>query len=218
MPQIVVKGPTGRLEAFYHHSPVKNSPIALILHSNPQLGGTMHDKPVYVIYKAFADLGFSVMRFNFRGVGRSEGESKATEIELEDASACLNWLCAHNPDPAHCFVGGYSFGAYIGMQLLMRRPEVKRFISVAPPINLYDFSFLAPCPAPGLVLQGSNDMMVPREAVTRFVNRLNAQPSMNIQMKVLRHAEHDFAGNLVDLFDATQEYVKKEMERKKKEG
>jgi uncharacterized protein len=59
-----------------------------------------------------------------------------------------------HPDSRSCWVAGFSFGAWIGMQLLMRRPEIEGFISIAPPANLYDFSFLAPCPSSGLIIHG----------------------------------------------------------------
>lgn len=206
MPEVMLKGPSGRIEGRYYPAKEKKSPVALVLHPSPERGGNMNHKITYLLYRAFADLGFSVLRFNFRGVGRSEGVSG--DGELNDASACLNWLCAHNPDPPICFVAGYSFGAWVGMQLLMRRPEIRRFISVAPPANLYDFSFLAPCPAPGLVIQGSQDSLVPREGVARLVSRLNLQKSTDITLKLIRQADHSFSENYKDLFKITKDYIK----------
>lgn len=211
MPQVTIKGASGRIEGRYYSAEQKGGPVALVLHGNPKRGGTMNSKLPYVLYQAFADMGFSVLRFNYRGVGFSEGEVSGGEGELNDALTCLNWLYARNVEPASCFVAGHSFGAYIGMQLLMRRPEVRRFISISPPTNFYDFSFLAPCPAPGLVIQGNQDQLVPREAVNRFVNRLNSQPSTHVTFKVLRNADHTFGGHLTDVFDTVQEYVKKNL-------
>ena len=204
-----MRGPAGRIEGRYYASKERGSPTALVLHPNPEHGGDMNHKVAYLLYRAFADLGFSVLRFNFRGVGRSEATSG--DGELNDASACLNWLCAHNPDASTCFVAGYSFGAWIGMQLLMRRPEIKRFISVSPPANLYDFSFLAPCPTPGLVIQGGQDSLVPKESVLRLVNRLNLQKSTNITMKVVRAADHSFTDSLKEVYEATKRYTQENM-------
>ena len=73
MPELIINGPAGRLEARYHHESAMGSPIALILHPHPQLGGTMNNQVVYALYYMFVDRGFSVLRFNFRGVGRSQG-------------------------------------------------------------------------------------------------------------------------------------------------
>ena len=116
------------------------------------------NNPVSVqLFHLFMKRGFSVLRFNFRGVGRSQGEFDAGIGELADAATALDWLQSTNPTASQCWVAGYSFGAWIGMQLLMRRPETDGFISVSPPTNTYDFSFLAPCPASGLILHGSAD-------------------------------------------------------------
>lgn len=205
MPEVMLRGPAGRIEGRYYPSKERGAPIALVLHPNPEHGGNMNHKVTYLLYRAFTELGFSVLRFNFRGVGRSEGSSG--DGELNDASACLNWLCAHNPNASNCFVAGYSFGAWIGMQLLMRRPEIRRFISVSPPANLYDFSFLAPCPTPGFVIQGGQDSLVPKESVSRLVNRLNLQKSTNITLKVLRGADHSFTDNLKEMYEAAKRYI-----------
>src|SRR3546814_18586299 len=106
------------------------------------------------MFPAFTRRGCSVLRCNFRGVGRSQGRFARGEGELADAAAALDWLQAVNTDAPVAWVGGFSFGAWIGMQLLMRRPEINGFISVAPPANAYDFTILAPCPSSGLIVHG----------------------------------------------------------------
>ncbi|MGH8429396.1 MAG: alpha/beta hydrolase, partial [Solimonas sp.] len=146
MPEVIMNGPEGRLEGRYQQGKGNDAPIALMLHPHPQHGGTMNNKVVYTLYHTFAQRGFSVLRFNFRGVGRSQGAFDRGEGELSDAASSLDWLQATNPNAKACWIAGYSFGAWIGMQLLMRRPEISGFISVAPPANIYDFGFLAPCP------------------------------------------------------------------------
>src|SRR5918999_1403358 len=149
MPELIINGPECRLEGRYHISKQPSAPIALMLHPHPQHGGTMNNKVVYTLFHAFARQGFSTLRFNFRGVGRSQGSYDRGEGELSDAAAALDWLQGQNLTAAHCWIAGFSFGAWIGMQLLMRRPEIDAFISVAPPANIYDFGFLAPCPSSG---------------------------------------------------------------------
>jgi alpha/beta superfamily hydrolase len=150
MPEVIFPGPEGRLEGRYHPQKAKDAPIAIILHPHPQFGGTMNNRVVYNLHYAFHAIGFTVLRFNFRGVGRSQGEYDQGIGELSDAASALDYLQSMNPNSKHCWVAGFSFGAWIGMQLLMRRPEITGFISVSPPANMYDFSFLAPCPASGL--------------------------------------------------------------------
>ena len=92
--------------------------MALILHSHPQYGGTMNNPLVYELYHRFHKLGCTVVRFNFRGVGRSQGSFDNGAGELSDAAAVLDWMSTLYPNPSYCWVAGISFGAWIGMQLL----------------------------------------------------------------------------------------------------
>ena len=207
MPDIIINGPEGRLEGRYHHSKENNAPIALLLHPHPQHGGTMNNKVVYTLYHAFVRRGFSALRFNFRGVGRSQGTFDRGEGELSDAAAALDWLQTYNPNASACWIGGFSFGAWIGMQLLMRRPEIDGFISVAPPANLFDFSFLAPCPASGLIIIGDRDLLVPQEPVQKLVHKLMHQRDIQIAHRVIAGADHFFAGQLDELNAIVEEYV-----------
>ncbi len=139
MPEVIFTGPAGRIEGRYHPARAKHAPIAIVLHPHPQFGGSMNHQIVYQLYYAFVHRGFSVLRFNFRGVGRSQGSFDHGVGELSDAASALDWAQSINPEARSCWVAGFSFGAWIGMQLLMRRPEIEGFLSVAPPANLYDF-------------------------------------------------------------------------------
>jgi uncharacterized protein len=207
MPDVVINGPEGRLEGRYHHSKANNAPIALLLHPHPQHGGTMNNKVVYTLYHAFVRRGFSALRFNFRGVGRSQGTFDRGEGELSDAAAALDWLQTYNPNASACWIGGFSFGAWIGMQLLMRRPEIDGFVSVAPPANLFDFSFLAPCPASGLIVIGDRDQLVPQEPVQKLVHKLIYQRDIQIAHRIIPGADHFFAGQLEELGAVIDEYL-----------
>ena len=144
--EIFIPGPAGRLEAKYYKSKKPTSPIALVLQPHPQYGGTMNNKVVAETFQTFMENDFSVCRVNFRGVGKSDGEFDNGQGELADAAAALDWLERENFDNSQCWVSGFSFGSLIAMQLLMRRPEINRFIAISPQPNAYDFSFLSPCP------------------------------------------------------------------------
>jgi len=207
MPDIIINGPVGRLEGRYQHSKDPSAPIALVLHPHPQYGGTMNNKVVYTLFHTFARLGFSTLRFNFRGVGRSQGTFNRGEGELSDAASALDWLQTYNPNARGCWIAGFSFGAWISMQLLMRRPEISGFISVAPPANLFDFTFLAPCPASGLIVHGNNDDVVPQEAVQKLVDKLKHQKDIHIQFKVADGANHFFADQMEQLAEIVTEYL-----------
>ena len=152
----------------------------------------MNNRIVYSMYQAFIERGFSALRFNFRGVGRSQAEFDNGLGELSDAAAALDWMQSYNPNASACWIGGYSFGAWIGMQLMMRRPEISGFISVGVPANLYDFSFLAPCPSSGLILHGSADEVVPVASVEKLVQKLSSQKNITIDYRLIEGADHFF--------------------------
>lgn len=193
MPEIMITGSAGRLEGRYKHSKIQGAPIALILHPNPQRGGTMNNKISYSLFQSFSEQGFSTLRFNFRGVGRSQGEFSFGEGELSDAASALDWLQSVNPNSSGVWVGGFSFGAWIGMQLLMRRPEIHGYVSISPPANLYDFNFLAPCPNEGLIVQGDNDQVVNIESVNKLVDKLKDQRGpTGVDYRVIKGAGHFF--------------------------
>ncbi len=207
MPEVIFNGPVGRLEGRYHRSEQENAPMALLLHPHPQHGGTMNNKVVYTLYHAFVRRGFSALRFNFRGVGRSQGYFDRGEGELADAAAALDWMQSFSPNASACWIGGFSFGAWIGMQLLMRRPEIAAFIAVAPPANLFDFSFLAPCPSSGLIVQGDQDQIVPLEAVQKLIIKLMHQRDIKIDHRLIAGADHFFQNQLDELSTVVEDYI-----------
>ena len=185
MPDIIFNGPDGRLEGRYQHGAAPRAPIAVVLHPHPLYGGTMNNKVSYTLYRCFAQAGFSTLRFNFRGVGRSEGAWDNGEGELADAGAALDWLATHNEDASSVWIAGFSFGAWIAAHAMMRRPEIAGFVLVAPPADKFDFAFLEPCPCDGLIVQGSADTVVDAAAVGRLAERLGRR-------------KHDVAYELID--------------------
>ena len=148
-----------------------------------------------------------MLRFNFRGVGRSQGKFDRGEGELSDAAAALDWLQTWNPNAAACWIAGFSFGAWIGMQLLMRRPEISGFISVSPPANIYDFSFLAPCPSSGLMVQGDQDTVVPQDSVAKLVAKLSHQRGIKIDYQIIPGATHFYTEHLDQLSKTVDDYL-----------
>lgn len=211
MPEIIFPGPEGRLEGRYQRGKGENPPIALLLHPHPRFGGTMNNKVVFQCYQTYVKRGFSVLRFNFRGIGRSQGEFDEGIGELSDAASALDWLQSENPAASQCWITGFSFGAWIGMQLLMRRPEISGFISIAPPANLYDFSFLAPCPGSGLFISGTADKVVPHAEVRGLADRLTAQKDIVIDHALIEGANHFFESNLDELAGEVTGYLDRRM-------
>lgn len=167
----------------------------------------MNNKVVYQLYQVFAKRGFATLRFNFRGIGRSQGEYDGGIGELSDAASALDWLQGFNVNAHASWIAGYSFGAWVSMQLLMRRPEIDGFISVAPPANMFDFSFLAPCPSSGLILHGSSDELVPEADVAKLTERLAQQRGIVIDYQKVAGATHFFENELEKVSKKVGDYV-----------
>ena len=185
MPEVIFTGPEGRLEGRYHPQKERDAPIAIVLHPHPAYGGTMNNKVVYNLHYTFYNLGFTVLRFNFRGVGRSQGEYDMGIGELSDAASALDYLQSMNQNAKHCWVAGFSFGAWIGMQLLMRRPEITGFISVAPP----------------------------KDTVS-LVNKLHEQKGITITHTQIEGADHFFKdeeAHMKPMIDTVSGYVKRRL-------
>ena len=127
---------------------------------------------------------------------------------MSDAAYAFDWIQQFNPNSPFCWIGGYSFGALIAMQLMMRRPEIEGFVAVSPPANTEDFSFLAPCPSSGLLVSGDNDQHVPGESVTKLVQKLRTQKNITIDHSIIKGADH-FYQEKTDLLDTeVNKYLK----------
>jgi alpha/beta superfamily hydrolase len=211
MPEVVLPGAVGRIEGQYFPRKDDTAPIALILHPHPRAGGHMNNPVAVQLFHLFMKRGFNVLRFNFRGVGRSQGEFDSGIGELADAATALDWLQSTNPAASQCWVAGFDFGAWVGMQLLMRRPETDGFISVSPPTNMYDFSFLAPCPASGLILHGSADTVVPPLEVERVVSKLRTQKGIVIDYELVAGGGHFWTDNLSEVETRVGAYLDKRL-------
>ena len=206
--EIFIPGPAGRLEAKYYKNPKFGSPIAIVLHPHPQYGGTMNNKIVQLMYNIFLENGFSVIKVNFRGVGKSDGVFDNGQGELSDAAAALDWIERQNLDYSQCWVSGFSFGSLICMQLIMRRPEVNKFIAVSPQPNVYDFTFLAPCPISGLMIYGKNDELVPEDDVLKLKKRLSLQKNIDVKFDCVQNANHFYKNKEKELFSSVGNYIK----------
>jgi len=207
MPEIIINGPEGRLECRYMPGVTADAPTALILHPEPNKNGTMNNRVTFAMYKLFQARGFAVMRFNFRGVGRSQGVYDNGEGELSDAATAMDWLQSQFPASSSCWIAGFSFGSWIGMQLMMRRPEITGFISVSPPAATHDFAFLAPCPASGLIVQGGANEQVTPERVDTLVEKISKQKGVKIDVSVIDGANHFFSAHLDEAMDSINQYL-----------
>ena len=209
--EIFIPGPCGRIQAKYYKNNLPEAPVALVLQPHPQYGGTMNNRIVYETYNCFYKNKFSVIRINFRGVEKSDGVFDNGQGELSDAAAALDWIEKENPGYNQCWVSGFSFGALICMQLIMRRPEVNKFVAISPQPNLYDFTFLAPCPISGLIVYGKNDELVQTDSILNLKERLNMQKNINVKFDSISNANHFFKNKEKELSNVIGSYIKEKV-------
>lgn len=208
MEEVFFNGVVGRLEGRFHRADTPRAPLVLVLHPSPLQGGTMNNRVTYAMFQAFVDMGFSVLRFNYRGVGNSQGQTDGTGAgELADAIVALDWLQSQDTEATQCWVVGYSFGAWIAAQVLMRRPEVKGFVFTTPPTGTYDFNFLSPCPASGLIVQGTRDDIVNENAVAMLAEQLATNQCVDVKYQPIPRADHLYSNALKPLYEAIVQTV-----------
>ncbi|USO02234.1 MAG: alpha/beta hydrolase [Alphaproteobacteria bacterium] len=229
MPEILFNGSTGRIQGKIKTQPDESAPVALILPPHAQHGGDMDNKVVVTMYKVFALLGFTVLRINYRGVGKSTAIQNSPdplsktnnsltsgEMELNDAAVALDWLQNHYPTVKQFWIGGVGFGAWVGLQLLMRRPEIKHFVAVSPPTHIFDFSFLSPCPVPGLIVHGVEDQYAPIAFVDALMQKMRVQKDISVDYKKIPGADHFFENSLPQLTQVLYDYVATQSDIKEK--
>lgn len=187
-------GPSGQLEALFS-TPRQNAKeiVAIICHPNPLFEGTMHNKVVTTIAKAFDILGITTVRFNFRGVGNSEGEYGETIGETEDCLAVVDWAQKTYPNYS-LWLAGFSFGSYISANVA-NQISVAQLVSIAPAVNHHDFTVFTNINCPWLVIMGDQDEIVPVDKVKAWA----ANPPSPLDFYLLPGASHFFHGKLIEM-------------------
>jgi alpha/beta superfamily hydrolase len=204
---LLIDGPAGRLEALLEEPGQEsdNAPreACLVCHPHPLFGGTMHNKVVYRIARGMRRAGAVVLRFNFRGVGRSEGVHDQGVGEAEDARAALGFLRQRYPDLPYS-LAGFSFGSRVILQLGCAT-EPARMVAVGFPTRTGKFDYLATCAIPKYFVQSTNDEFGPKkELETAFQGFAGPK-----RLEFIEAADHFFAGAL----DELEEAIKKDMRR-----
>lgn len=204
MPELIMNGPAGRIEARYHHDPKPDSPIALILHPHPQFGGTMNNQVVYSLYYTFVERGFSVLRFNFRGVGGSQGDFDQGPGEMADYSAALDFMAARYPN-VPLWAAGFSFGSWIALETGSVDPRVSVLIALAPPVTRegYAWDRTLVSDKPKFFVQGDMDEICPIRDLWAFYAKLK-EPK---EVVVIDGGSHMFEGKTRDVGEALEDLL-----------
>lgn len=201
---IFIAGPSGQIEAHYTPAEAEPQPVlAVICHPLPTEGGSMHNKVVTMAARALQESGIATLRFNFRGVGQSDGQFDDGHGELEDLRAVVAWVRAQYPDKT-LWLAGFSFGAWVSLRGAVDL-NAKALISIAPPVGRsWDFSDIALPRVPWLVIQGEADEIVDAHAVRAWVQQLPQPP----QLVEMPETSHFFHRKLIDLRGVIQHCIR----------
>jgi uncharacterized protein len=213
-----IPGPVGPLEALLEepaeHRGISNEGLvqagihgriraAVVFgHPHPQYGGTMHTKAVYQSTKALGRIGCAVLRFNFRGVGRSAGSFDGDAGEKADFRAALDFMQAHYPD-APLWAAGMSFGSWIGLSVGVEDPRVSLLLGVSTPVSRFDFSAVAASSKPKCFIHGERDEICSLKEMREFYARA-AEPK---ELAVIDAADHLFDGKVSEVADAVEDLL-----------
>lgn len=197
---IDVAGPIGRLEALLDLPTGEARAAVVLAHPHPQYGGTMRARVVHEAMRGFLRVGAAVLRFNFRGVGLSEGDWDEGKGERDDFRAALDTVVARTPG-VPLWVAGYSFGAWVSASVGAGNPRVAAMLAIAPLVEHHDFDGFASSPKPTFVIQAERDEFCPLNTMYRFYARME-EPK---DLVVIDAADHVFDGKASEVGDAVEE-------------
>ena len=197
-----IPGAVGPLEALLDKPTATPRAVVVFAHPLPTEGGTMHTKVVYQSAKALSRIGCAVLRFNFRGVGRSAGSWDEGTGEQEDFRTAVDYATRTYPG-IEVWAAGFSFGSYIAMTVGASDDRICTLIAIAPPVNKYDFSAVAGSTKPKFIVHGLQDELIPLKAVREFYARLQ-DPKELIEID---RANHLFEGQAVEVGEALEDLL-----------
>jgi uncharacterized protein len=206
-----LRGPAGALEAILDEQEGGDIRAAVVFaHPHPQYGGTMHTKAVFQGTKGLTRIGCAVLRFNFRGVGASDGEFDRGEGEIEDFRAALDYMAARYPG-ARLWAAGFSFGGWVALETGATDDRVSALIGIAPPVMTsttvsgmdYEFPHTLASPKAKFFVQGEDDELCPLEGMRIFYATLE-EPK---ELVVIEGADHLFEGKTEEVGEALEDLL-----------
>ncbi|MFA5493197.1 MAG: alpha/beta fold hydrolase [Porticoccaceae bacterium] len=199
----LIAGPVGKLEVVLHGGEDTAAHVAIVCHPHPQHGGTMDNKVVTTLIRAFGELQLPAVRFNFRGTGQSEGAYDDGRGEVDDLAAVVAWMAERYP-AARPVLAGFSFGAGVAGNGAQRLAGVAHLVLVAPPVGRYGFSERRSFPCPWTLVMGGRDELVAPDMVNRWADTLSPVP----EILAMPEASHFFHGHLVQMREGLVEILR----------
>ena len=196
------EGPAGRIEAILKEPSGEVTRAAIVCHPHPLFGGTMHNKVVFRIAKAFHQSGFAALRFNFRGTGRSLGNHDEGRGEQDDLRAAISFIEQKYPG-AQLWLAGFSFGSAVMLRVACEPERIRALVAAGVPVSKYNFEHLLSCAKPKLFVQGALDEFGSAADIERLFEKL-PEPK---RLKIIEEADHFFEGRLEELEQAVKEFI-----------
>lgn len=198
---LMLDGPAGPLEALLQEREGQShATLAVVCHPHPLYGGTLHNKVAHRVASTLFGMGAAVIRFNFRGVGKSAGTFDRGIGELEDARCAFRFLCERHPN-ARRWAAGFSFGSWVASRLAASETSIERLLLIAPPVHTQTFEEMRTLAIPKIIVQGLGDEICRPENLKRLLPEW-AEPKRLLEVP---EASHFFDKQLAELADAVQE-------------
>lgn len=197
-----IAGPAGPLETLLELPAGEPRAVAVFGHPHPLHGGTMHTKVVYQSTKALARIGVAVLRFNFRGVGRSAGTHDGGPGEMDDYRAGLDYMAARFPDKP-LWAAGFSFGSWVAWNVGLDDPRVALLLGIGLPVDRFDFGPVRSSPKAKFVIHGERDELISIRDIRKFYAELS-EPK---ELVVIEDANHLFDGKTAEVGDAVADLL-----------
>jgi len=197
-----IPGPIGPMEVLFDKPAGPPRAVVVFAHPLPTQGGTMHTKVVFQSAKALADIGCTVLRFNFRGVGRSVGTWDNGKGELDDFRAAVDYMAMAHPG-VEIWAAGFSFGSYVALTAGAADPRVCALIGIAPPVDRYNFDAALQSSKPKFVVHGERDELISLRSVREFYARMQ-EPKELVEIDM---ANHLFDGQASEVGDALRDLL-----------
>ena len=191
-----------KIEGLINENRSKNGVV--MTHPHPAYGGEMHNNVVESMVRAYREKGYATLRFNFRGVGQSDGGYDDGIGEQADVRAAVAYL--YGLGKTSIDLAGYSFGAWVNSQCIESLNHVNRMVMVSPPVNFLDFSFLKDCPRLRLVIAGTEDDIAPPGMIEDMIPVWNPE----VDFKMIKGADHFYWGKTGEIEKMIRDLIEKE--------